>query len=171
MRLKIAGSHAVVFVAGVVAALIVRSSSAARAPREPDGFVPMYKLLAQKPQIAETWLRSWWAHRDATFGVAYAVIPREVPMHVHLDADHVMIVVEGSAHVSVGGAQADMAVGDSITVPRGMAHAIRRAGLERLVMIDVSTPPGDMAQTFWIETPKEVAPPPPPVAAPRDAGP
>lgn len=114
----------------------------------------MYQVLGRKPELAQPWLRAWWVHRDASVGVAYAVVPKRVPMHVHLDADHVIVVLEGYAHVSVGGLKTVLSPGDVLPIPRGMAHEVQRGGVGRLLMLDVSTPPGDMAQTFWIESPE-----------------
>ncbi len=155
-------------IALVLAALVLGSSARAdKPPRAPDGFTPLYEVLGRRPDNSEAYLRAWWVHRDPSKGIAYVVIPKRVPMHVHLDADHVMTVVEGAAMVTLGGGKAWLGVGDTINVPRGMAHEIQRAGVNRLVMLDVSTPVGDMEKTFWIEPPPAArAPGPSPATAP-----
>src|SRR5207244_8217640 len=97
-------------VAAVALCLLVQAAlgqPVPRKPREPDGFAPMYKVLARKPDTTEPYLRAWWEHRDRNLGVAYAVGPRRVPMHLHLHADHVITVIEGDAMVTVGGAQTE----------------------------------------------------------------
>lgn len=155
----------------LVAVLFGVGAHAQKAPREPDGYRPLYKVISKKPETNEPYLRAWWAHRDAHKGVAYVVIPKKVPMHVHLDADHVVTVIEGFAMVTLGGAKAWMSPGDTLAIPRGMAHEIQRVGVKRLLMMDISTPAGDMAKTFWIEEPHLGAPGAVAAAKPRPAAP
>jgi mannose-6-phosphate isomerase-like protein (cupin superfamily) len=131
----------------------------------------MYKILSKRPETSESYMRAWWVHRDASKGIAYVTIPRKVPMHVHLDADHVVTVIEGFAVVSLGGAKAWLSPGDTLAIPRGMAHEIQRVGAKRLLMLDVSTPCGDMDKTFWIEEPTLGAPGAVANARPRPAAP
>jgi mannose-6-phosphate isomerase-like protein (cupin superfamily) len=147
---------ALVPILGVASAVVVGTQVDAAPQRliRPEGYKPMYELLGKRPETSEPYLRAWWAHRGPTMGASYAVVPRRIPMHVHLDADHLLVVIEGYAVATLGGRTAEMSPGDVLAVPRGMAHELTRQGWDRLVVLDVSSPPGDMSRTFWIEEPK-----------------
>jgi len=60
-----------------------------------------------------------------TFGVVY-IKPRQTnPLHLHPNADEILHVIEGSCEHRMGDKWVKMGPGDTIRIPKGMAHNAR----------------------------------------------
>jgi mannose-6-phosphate isomerase-like protein (cupin superfamily) len=82
----------------------------------------------------------------ATAG-AYSLVEEEfwgdaTPLHRHLDAEEAFYVVSGQAVVWIEGAETVAGPGTFLVVPRGVAHALRRATEAPVRMLTVVSPPG-----------------------------
>jgi quercetin dioxygenase-like cupin family protein len=65
-----------------------------------------------------------------------------VPMHVHDNEDEHFIVLEGALHMAVCTRRQDLVAGDSLTVPRGVAHAWCNASKAPVHVLAVFSPAG-----------------------------
>jgi quercetin dioxygenase-like cupin family protein len=65
-----------------------------------------------------------------------------VPMHVHDNEDEHFIVLEGAFHIAIGTGRQDLVAGDSLTVPRGVAHAWCNASKAPVHVLGVFSPAG-----------------------------
>jgi oxalate decarboxylase/phosphoglucose isomerase-like protein (cupin superfamily) len=65
-----------------------------------------------------------------------------VPMHVHDNEDEHFIVLEGTLHIAVRTRRQDLVAGESLTVPRGVAHAWCNASSAPAHVLGVFSPAG-----------------------------
>ena len=70
-----------------------------------------------------------------------------VPMHIHDKEDEHFIVLAGTFHMEVGGKRLDLAAGESIAAPRGIAHAWCNAS-QAPVHVLVAFSPGGIEDLF-----------------------
>jgi mannose-6-phosphate isomerase-like protein (cupin superfamily) len=65
-----------------------------------------------------------------------------VPMHVHDNEDEHFIVLEGTLHIAIDTRRQDLVAGDSLTVPRGVAHTWCNASKAPVHVLAVFSPAG-----------------------------
>ncbi|HEY1777883.1 MAG TPA: cupin domain-containing protein [Solirubrobacteraceae bacterium] len=135
--------------------------------------------------------RSWWGPGDMyTFlvtgaesgGTMFALdclcgVGGGPPVHRHLAEDELFSITAGSISFKAGELELELTAGESIFVPRGMAHSYTNKGPEQARMVAVYTPAG--MEGWFREVYQEVedpSGPPPPVTeemlrAMHEAGP
>jgi quercetin dioxygenase-like cupin family protein len=100
--------------------------------------------------------RSWWGPGDMyTFlvtgeesgGLMFALdclvgVGGGPPPHRHLNEDELFTITEGTVRFSANGETRSLSAGESIFVPRGVAHAYTNDGAIAARMIAVYTPAG-----------------------------
>jgi quercetin dioxygenase-like cupin family protein len=64
------------------------------------------------------------------------------PPHRHLAEDELFYLYEGAVDFSAGGEVRRVSKGESIFVPRGLAHSYRNVGEDNALMLTVYTPAG-----------------------------
>jgi quercetin dioxygenase-like cupin family protein len=86
------------------------------------------------------------------------------PPHRHLAEDELFFLYEGAVDFSAGGKETRVSAGESIFVPKGLAHSYRNVGDSHALMLTIYTPAG---MEGWFREVFEPAPdletiPPPP---------
>src|SRR5512144_1421962 len=97
------------------------------------------------------------ADSTATAG-AYSLVEEEfwgdpTPLHRHLDAEEAFYVLSGQVAVWVEAAERVVGPDTFLLVPRGAAHALRRAAEEPVRMLTLVSPPG--LQDFFTAVARE----------------
>jgi quercetin dioxygenase-like cupin family protein len=59
------------------------------------------------------------------------------PMHAHPDAEEILLVVDGTAEVTVGEERAALGAGRSVVLPRASRHGFVNAGAEVLHIVAI----------------------------------
>ena len=93
-----------------------------------------YSVLAQAP----------------TGGVEILRLDDSIPKHVHPKENHFVYVYRGRARGIIGDAQVEVASGQMIAIPAGIAHSIERIGDVPVEIILFSTPPFTPHDTVFL---------------------
>ena len=116
-------------------AIILRAADAAR--------VPM-------PSGALTWFASRQLGNSETMTVGRATLPPGGmnPRHFHPNCEEVLHVLHGKILHTMGDDEAEMATGDTITIPAGVVHNARNIGdTDALLLICFSSAD---RETVWV---------------------
>lgn len=68
--------------------------------------------------------------------------PGGPPLHVHDDADELVVVLDGEIRTVVAGVEARHRAGDAVFIPRGVAHTYRVTSAHGARLLAVMTPGG-----------------------------
>jgi len=109
--------------------------------------------LRRQTEIAglplEGGILQWLIDRDlgAQHVMAYRLVlePDSALSHVHLGAEEVLYVLEGTGEARVEGATHQVAAGQAVFVPEGAEHMYVNTGATPLVVVGAMAPPIDLA--------------------------
>lgn len=62
-------------------------------------------------------------------------------IHTHDGSDKVYLVLDGVAHIAVGGEERDLGANEAVLCPAGVVHGVRNESQERVTLLVVTTPP------------------------------
>jgi mannose-6-phosphate isomerase-like protein (cupin superfamily) len=65
-----------------------------------------------------------------------------VPVHHHEEAEQVLFIVSGKAHISLAGQRIEAETGATVHIPKGVAHGFVNTGEAPLTILEVTSPPG-----------------------------
>ena len=62
-------------------------------------------------------------------------------VHSHAASDKVYLVLDGAARVTLGAEEQELAAGEAVLCPAGVAHGVMNSGAARCALLVVTTPP------------------------------
>lgn len=91
---------------------------------------------------------------EQTFALVWVMPGKEDPLHMHPNAEMVAHVAQGECEFQVGDALYHLVVGDTIRIPRGVAHSAACTGWEPLRLIVAQSSPAVETQPETMTTHK-----------------
>lgn len=91
----------------------------------------------------------WHIRKDEHIRINLVEMSGELKLHSHPDADHSVMVIEGSVKALMGDQMHELRVGDFLSIPKGMPHKYWPTGTSYLVSMDA--PYYDPAKTVLLE--------------------
>jgi mannose-6-phosphate isomerase-like protein (cupin superfamily) len=70
--------------------------------------------------------------------------------HTHPQTDHFLYLIRGQIELTAGQETRIINTGDFVTIPRNIAHSMRRLGASEALFLDVASPP-DVGDVIWHE--------------------
>ncbi|MFI5379735.1 MAG: cupin domain-containing protein [Tepidisphaerales bacterium] len=136
-------------VLAILAVSLLGCSSAPREPGDPETAArgASGRIIVSRPAdyrtVSQSWGQlTWFVSADQgncdsmTVGEATLKPGMESPRHVHPNCDEVLHVIKGTIlHSLEDGKQVKMSAGDTVTIPKGIAHNARNIGADDAVMI------------------------------------
>lgn len=95
--------------------------------------------------------RGWTLAKTANKRVNLVEMRSELKNHSHPDADHSLILLQGSARVVTPGEDRALKPGDYVSIPRNVAHKYYVEGDRPALFISFDAPAYDPAQTLYFE--------------------
>jgi quercetin dioxygenase-like cupin family protein len=94
-------------------------------------------VMARKPDIESPSVRVWTLRREGHARTNLVEMRGPIANHVHPDADHTLMVLEGQVDAWAGREVQHLGPGDYISIPKGMPHRYEvRSGTALLVSFD-----------------------------------
>ncbi len=79
-------------------------------------------LLDRKPDIDDANVKVWTIKKDEAIRVNYVEMTGELPLHMHPDAAHSLMVLSGQVRVRIGNEIVVIDEGDYLSIPAEVPH-------------------------------------------------
>jgi len=111
------------------------------------------KLLERKPDTLSENVKVWTIKQDRHIRINYVEMTGELPLHIHPDADHTLMVLSGKVKVQIGSEFRTISDGDYISIPANVAHKYWPL-VERVRLVSMDAPYYDPKKTVSLESTK-----------------
>ena len=91
-------------------------------------------VMSRRPDIEGPNVRVWTLRRTARARTNLVELKGTIANHVHPDADHTLMVLEGELDAWAGAEPVRLGAGDYISIPKGMPHRYRVRSARALLM-------------------------------------
>ncbi len=108
------------------------------------------KQLARKPDIEGKNVRVWTIRQDDVIRINLVEMTGELTLHLHPDADHSLMVLEGQVRVKVADEILVINKGDFISIPTDVPHKYWSL-TEKSILVSMDAPYYDPAKTVVLE--------------------
>jgi quercetin dioxygenase-like cupin family protein len=113
-------------------------------------FAKSYRALVGEVSATEPRRSNLWTlRRDETIRINLVEISSHLPLHIHPDADHSILVIRGVLIATVGAKNYRMEQGDFISIPAGTIHGYALAGPDAL-FVSMDAPYYDPKKTIYL---------------------
>lgn len=112
--------------------------------------VRFQELIKKKPDIEGASVRVWTIKQDNKIRVNLVEFSGEQKLHRHPDAEHSLMVLEGSVRVQIDKDVIIANKGDFISVPANVPHKYWPIG-EKVILVSMDAPYYDPAKTVLME--------------------
>jgi quercetin dioxygenase-like cupin family protein len=110
------------------------------------------ELMAGRPALQVPGeVRVWPMRRDAHSRTNLVEFSGRSPLHSHPDADHTLMVLQGTVWVRAGAEEVKLEVGDFISIPPLLPHAYWVQPGTKALLVSFDAPPYDEKKTVWHE--------------------
>jgi quercetin dioxygenase-like cupin family protein len=106
-------------------------------------------LLASKPDLQAPTVTIWKIQQTPSIRVNLVEMRGHLRRHLHPDAAHSLLVLEGSVRASVGEQEILMNEGDFVSIPPGVPHDYTTVGPSAL-LISCDAPYYDPGKTVYV---------------------
>ena len=108
------------------------------------------EIILKKPDIQGKNVRVWNIRQDKSIRINLVEFTGELGLHKHPDADHSLMVLEGSVRVQVGKKIFTVVKGDFISVPAEVPHKYWTIG-PKAMLVSMDAPYYDPKKTVALE--------------------
>lgn len=141
---------------GSSAAVHAQTPAPASAPSEEQALVlRQAEVMASTPAVAVPGVRVWNIRRNGTARTNLVEFSGRSPLHVHPDADHTLLVMQGAVWVRAGTQETRLKAGDYISIPPNMPHAYWVDAGEKALLVSFDAPAYDEKKTVFLEGPRK----------------
>lgn len=116
-------------------------------------FVEHQKLLERKPDSENKNVKVWTIKQDQHIRINYVEMSGELPLHIHPDAAHTLMVLAGKVKVQIGPEFKTLNEGDYISIPANVPHKYWPL-VARVKLVSMDAPYYDPHKTVSLEPPK-----------------
>lgn len=112
-------------------------------------FIDYQKHQARKPDSQGPTVKVWNIRQNETIRINLVEMSGELRLHQHPDAEHSLMLIEGSVRARVGAEEVLMKKGDYLSIPAGVPH--KYWALEKSLLVSMDAPYYDPAKTVILE--------------------
>jgi quercetin dioxygenase-like cupin family protein len=109
-------------------------------------------LLARKPDLLAPTVKIWNIQQTESIRINLVEMRGHLRRHMHPDAAHSLLVLEGSVRATVGAQEILMNEGDFVSIPAGVLHDYTTVGPSAL-LISCDAPYYDPKKTVYVAEP------------------
>lgn len=114
--------------------------------------VPQRDLMQRKPDLRSPSVTIWNVQQTDSIRINLVEMRGELRRHVHPDAAHSLLLLEGSVKATIGDAVVVMNKGDFVSIPAGVSHGYTTVTPSAL-LISADAPYYDPRKTIYERAP------------------
>lgn len=109
------------------------------------------EVMASAPAVSVPGVKVWNMRRHGTSRTNLIEFSGRSPLHLHPDADHTLLVMEGEIWVRAGTEDVRLRAGDYISIPPNMPHAYWVEAGAKALLVSFDAPAYDEKKTVFLE--------------------
>jgi mannose-6-phosphate isomerase-like protein (cupin superfamily) len=109
------------------------------------------ELMTRTPAVNAPGVKVWTMRRDGMARTNLVEFTGRSALHLHPDADHTLLVMQGTVWVRAGDEQFSLAAGDYISIPPNLPHTYWVEPGQRALLVSFDAPAYDERKIVWLE--------------------